>query len=110
MTSETRTAYGSFVRLHGRSRPWSSNQARSASSTRGTLVGKVAHMPARTPASSRPRFPDVYGISEDPNGLLDWTWATERLESARNYWVVTAGSDGRPHAAPVWALWLDDAV
>jgi pyridoxine/pyridoxamine 5'-phosphate oxidase len=67
-------------------------------------------MPARAPTASRPRFPNVYGISDDPEGLLDWGWATERLASARNYWVVTAGSDGRPHAAPVWALWLDDAV
>jgi PPOX class probable F420-dependent enzyme len=67
-------------------------------------------MTSRVAVASRPRFPDVYGISADPEGLLDWTWAAERLASARNYWVVTAAPDGRPHAAPVWALWLDDAV
>jgi PPOX class probable F420-dependent enzyme len=72
--------------------------------------GNVAGMTARVAVPSRPRFPDVYGISEAPEGLLDWAWADERLASARNYWVVTAGPDGRPHAAPVWALWLDEAV
>lgn len=63
-----------------------------------------------TAVASRPRFPEVYGISEDSAGLLDWSWAVERLTSARNYWIVTAAVDGRPHAAPVWALWLDDSV
>jgi Pyridoxamine 5'-phosphate oxidase len=61
------------------------------------------------PESARPRFPDAYGIHEDADGLLDWSWATERLAQARNYWVSTARSDGRPHAMPVWGLWLDDA-
>ncbi len=28
----------------------------------------------------------------------------------RNYWVCTTRADGRPHAMPVWGLWLDDAV
>lgn len=31
-----------------------------------------------------------------------------RLRCAYNYWVSTAGLDGRPHAAPVWGIWLDD--
>src|SRR5918992_5368867 len=38
MTSETRIAYGSRVRRHGRSRPFSSYQARSRSSTGETLA------------------------------------------------------------------------
>jgi pyridoxine/pyridoxamine 5'-phosphate oxidase len=71
-----------------------------------TLVAKVADMPT----ASRPRFPKTYGISEDSDGLLDWSWAAERLTASRNYWIVTAGEDGRPHAAPVWGLWLDEAL
>jgi hypothetical protein len=42
--------------------------------------------------------------------MLDWAWAAERLASSRNYWVVTAGVDGRPSAAPVWGVWLDGAL
>jgi len=41
---------------------------------------------------------------------LPWSWAEQRLVSARNYWVTTIGSSGRPHARPVWAMWRDDAV
>jgi hypothetical protein len=67
-------------------------------------------MPARAPAASRPRFPEGYGISKDAAGLLDWSWAVERLTKSRNYWIVTAGADGRPHAAPVWGLWLNEAL
>ena len=41
--------------------------------------------------------------------MLAWSWAAERLEGARNYWVSTTRPDGRPHAMPVWGIWLDDA-
>lgn len=27
---------------------------------------------------------------------------------ARNYWVVTTRSDGKPHSVPVWSIWLDE--
>ena len=57
-------------------------------------------------------MPAGYGAPTDGSGgeLLPWSWAAERLERARNYWISTTRADGRPHAAPVWALWLDDAV
>lgn len=57
-------------------------------------------------------MPAAYGVPRDGSGaeLLPWSWAVEQLEVARNYWVVTTRKDGRPHAAPVWGLWLDDAV
>jgi general stress protein 26 len=54
-------------------------------------------------------MPSGYGISTDDAGKLDWTWATERLAASRNYWVCTSSPDGRPHVAPVWGLWVDDA-
>jgi nitroimidazol reductase NimA-like FMN-containing flavoprotein (pyridoxamine 5'-phosphate oxidase superfamily) len=41
--------------------------------------------------------------------MLPWSWAEERLEQARNYWVSTTRPDGRPHAMPVWGVWLDRA-
>ena len=42
--------------------------------------------------------------------MLDWAWATERLGPARNYWVSTTSPDGRPHAMPVWGIWLDGRI
>ncbi len=35
-----------------------------------------------------------------------WAEVRLRLEQARNYWIVTHRPDGRPHAAPVWGVWL----
>ena len=65
---------------------------------------------ARAPVAARPRFPKGYGIPESEEGLLPWSWADERLETSRNYWVGTTKRDGSPHAMPVWAVWLDDAL
>jgi nitroimidazol reductase NimA-like FMN-containing flavoprotein (pyridoxamine 5'-phosphate oxidase superfamily) len=50
-----------------------------------------------------------YGVPSDPDGALPWPWAEQRLVANRNYWVVTASSGGRPHAMPVWGVWLADA-
>ncbi|MBM2812233.1 MAG: pyridoxamine 5'-phosphate oxidase-related FMN-binding protein [Chloroflexi bacterium] len=57
---------------------------------------------------SRPDFPEAYGIASAPEGMLSWADASDRLTTARNYWVSTTRPDGRPHAAPVWGLWLGD--
>ena len=50
-----------------------------------------------------------YGVPDEPDGLLPWSWAEERLVRNRNYWVVTASAKGRPHALPVWGVWLPDS-
>lgn len=60
------------------------------------------------PLAQRPAMPD-YGISSDPDGLLPWSFADQQLAAARNYWIVTTRPDGRPHAAPVWGVWVDGA-
>jgi len=57
------------------------------------------------PQTSRPRFPG-YGVPDDDEGMLPWSWAAERLAAAHNYWIATVG----PHASPVWALWRDGAI
>ena len=61
------------------------------------------------PKASRPDMPG-YGLlpEQEGAGLLPWSWAVERLASSHNYWVATTRPDGRPHAVPVWGLWLDD--
>jgi hypothetical protein len=40
---------------------------------------------------------------------LPWSWAVERLVSARNYWIATTRPGGRPHTRPVWGVWVNDA-
>jgi hypothetical protein len=52
------------------------------------------------PIASRPS-PDWLG----GKGLLPWSWAVERLEAERNYWLVTVRRDGFPQARPVWGVW-----
>ena len=66
----------------------------------------------REPRAEAPRIPGAYGVPTDGSGgdRLPWSWAVEQLTAARNYWICTTRSDGRPHAAPVWGLWFDDAV
>jgi len=61
------------------------------------------------PQASRPHVPG-YGIPTTLEGLLPWRFVEERLGKAMNYWVCTAGEDGRPHARPVWGLWVDGAL
>ena len=31
-----------------------------------------------------------------------------QLAGSRCYWIGTTRTDGRPHAAPVWGVWVDD--
>ncbi len=62
------------------------------------------------PERDRPLMPDGYGVPEGDEGTLPWSWAVERLEEARNYWFSTTRPDGRPHAMPAWAAWLDDTL
>jgi len=63
------------------------------------------------PRVSRPYMPG-YGIAapDQGSGLLDWSWAAERLTVARNYWVATVWPTGRPHLMPVWAMWDDSML
>jgi hypothetical protein len=65
----------------------------------------------RVPRADRPRIPTEYGIAAGPPDTMKYPWSrvVEQLAQARNYWLSTTRPDGRPHAMPVWALWLDDA-
>lgn len=54
---------------------------------------------------SRPHMPG-YGIQPaSKGGLLPWSFVSEGMAAARNYWVGSTRPDGRPHAVPVWGLW-----
>jgi len=47
------------------------------------------------------------GGKSPPGEKFPWSRVEQLLTDARNYWIGTAGPDGRPHAAPVWGLWVD---
>jgi hypothetical protein len=61
------------------------------------------------PRASRPIVPPAYHFPTSPKGLLDWSWARERLTNSHNYVIVTVRPDGRPHAMGMHGLWFDDA-
>ena len=53
-----------------------------------------------------------YGIlaPDQGTGLLPWSWARERLERSRDYWIATTWPDGRPHLMPVWGVSRDRSL
>jgi len=55
------------------------------------------------PTSQRPDMPGGYLGTK----LLAWSWADVGLAESRNYWVTSVTPKGRPHARPVWGVWLD---
>jgi hypothetical protein len=63
----------------------------------------------KQPRAMRPVVPASYHFPTSPKGLLDWSWARERLTKSQNYVIVTVRPDGRPHAMGMHGLWHDDA-
>jgi hypothetical protein len=61
------------------------------------------------PRVDRPYIADDYGIPDNLEGTLPWAWAEERLVDAPVYWVSTITPVGRPHATPIWGVWVDGA-
>ena len=51
-----------------------------------------------------------YGVPQTIKGTLPWSHAVERLEKSHNYWIGTAGTDGKPHSMPVWGVWSRNLV
>lgn len=49
-----------------------------------------------------------YGVPDDVEGVLPWSWADERLLACHNFWIVTASPTARPHAMPVWGIWRSE--
>jgi general stress protein 26 len=50
------------------------------------------------------RYSDEHAV------VVPWSEAQERLMNAGVYWLTTVRPDGRPHATPLIAVWLDDAL
>jgi len=81
------------------------NQSRSSK-----FVRSVSAPQPKSPKSSRPVMPPVYGIPKTRKGSLPWEWARKRLTNSHNYLITTVRPDGRPHVMPVWACWYDDSL
>ena len=62
-----------------------------------------------SPVASRPYIPG-YGVPTSKKGLLDWSFAVERLEESRHYWLATTSPGGKPHVSAVWGVWVDGAL
>jgi nitroimidazol reductase NimA-like FMN-containing flavoprotein (pyridoxamine 5'-phosphate oxidase superfamily) len=74
----------------------------------GKMTGPNEYLSNKEPKRDRPDIPE-YGIPETEEGVLPWSHVTERMEKAINYWIATTDPKGRPHATPVWGVWIDDS-
>ena len=61
----------------------------------------------RNPTSSRPNVPPGYGIPREPGDAGTWGAVADKIAASRNYWITSTRPDGRPHAMPVWGVWVD---
>jgi len=63
------------------------------------------------PTQGRPYMSADYGVEQsktDSAKMLSWQWLCEQMERSHNYWISTTQPDGKPHAMPVWGIWLDE--
>ncbi|MEA2703982.1 MAG: hypothetical protein QOD63_1927 [Actinomycetota bacterium] len=71
-------------------------------------------MPPPTPMTSAPvrSRPDIedYGVPVGEEGMLEWSYVSQRLAAASFYWVATTGADGLPHAVPYFGAYVDDVL
>lgn len=56
---------------------------------------------------SRPNLGASGPVTYDSE-MLSWDDVDRRMRDSFNYWIASAGSDGRPHAVPVWGAWLKE--
>lgn len=61
------------------------------------------------PTPTRPYMKN-YGIKHETDGMMTWDWVQAQMEKSQNYWICTVRPDGRPHAAPVWGVLMDNLV
>ncbi len=59
------------------------------------------------PKVGRPKMPEGYGLPENDDNLLPWSYVVEHMQAARNYWIGTVTPGGAPAATPVWGAWVD---
>jgi hypothetical protein len=57
------------------------------------------------PTAALIEFPKGYGRPKKP---LEWATVRAELERAKQYWLATTRSNGRPHVVPLDGIWVDD--
>jgi uncharacterized protein (DUF952 family) len=79
----------------------------------GAIIRAQRHwQPTPSPVQRRYQFTDGYddgSATFDPN-RFGWPDVEAQLVDARNYWITSVRPDGRPHAAPVWGIWLGNVL
>jgi hypothetical protein len=60
------------------------------------------------PKITRPTFPA--GYVDHPKSKVSWEYVEQRLIEAKNYWLCSVRPDGRPHAVPRWAVYVDRKI
>ena len=65
-------------------------------------------MPLRILDRTRPATPGYFKAETEGSGLIDWEPIAARFAASKNYWIGTASKSGKPHAMPVWGVWLGD--
>jgi len=58
---------------------------------------------------SGPRSSHRY-LADDSRPEIGWSDAQRRLADGRTYWLATVRDDGRPHAMPLLAVWVDESL
>ena len=58
------------------------------------------------PIFGRPYMPGYDMMFDKNRKSLPWAWAVDRLTNSHNYWLISTWLDGRPHAMPVWGVWV----
>lgn len=51
--------------------------------------------------------PDGYGLNEVGENHASLASVLERFGTERTWWLATSRSDGRPHTAPLWGVYVD---
>jgi hypothetical protein len=50
---------------------------------------------------------ELWGEAKTDAPVLAWSWVVEQLQTADDYWLLTAGPAG-PTPRPVWGLWIEN--
>ena len=60
------------------------------------------------PTAQLPHNLDGYGFPNSTEKLVTWNYVCDRMIEPLNYWVCTITPEGRPHARPIWGVWVDE--
>ena len=56
---------------------------------------------------ARPNMPSYGVLPDQSEAMLTWDWVEAQMLGARNYWLCTTCGDGKPHAEPIWGVWIE---